>query len=145
MVEGLTGVGRTTLAVLQLNHPNSIALRDSLMTEGVFRHDFERGSFRNLVVDAQDGGFFQASAPASSEQLERMPGRRKPAGHRPHHWRAIDRNIPSQVASPHCLSPFFPAWTSLSHSLRFGKNYWTQEPMPPKIQHPVSNSDQKWF
>jgi len=27
------------------------------------------------------------------------------------YWRAIDRNIPSQVASPQSLSPFFPALT----------------------------------
>lgn len=39
MVEGLTDVGRTTLKVLQLNHPDSIALRESLIAEGVLGHD----------------------------------------------------------------------------------------------------------
>src|SRR6056297_3099592 len=60
-----------------------------------------------------------------------MPGKRKLAGHQPHHWRAIDRNIPYQFASPHCLSPFFPA-TSNDQSGPEMQNHWTQEPMPRK-------------
>jgi len=35
---GLTSVGRTTVIVLQLNHPDSVALRLSLIAEGVFTH-----------------------------------------------------------------------------------------------------------
>ena len=68
----------------------------------------DQDSSRNLVADAQDVGFLRHGLlrPVSEK---RMPGKRELAEHQPHHWRAIDRNILSQVASPHCLSPFFPA------------------------------------
>jgi len=33
---GLTDVGRTTIAVLTINHPDYVALRESLMAEGLF-------------------------------------------------------------------------------------------------------------
>jgi hypothetical protein len=33
---GNTPVGRTTIAVLQINHPDRVALREALMEEGVF-------------------------------------------------------------------------------------------------------------
>lgn len=33
---GLTDVGRTTIAVLTINHPHYVALRESLMAEGLF-------------------------------------------------------------------------------------------------------------
>ena len=80
----------------------------------------ELGSSRNLVAALQDVGFLRHGLlrPVSEK---RMPGKRKLAGHQPHHWRAIDRNIPSQVASPHCLSPFFPATSNVSERSRNAK------------------------
>src|SRR6056297_4024321 len=78
------------------------------------------GSSRNLVAGVQDVGFLRHGLlrPVSEK---RMPGKRKLVGHQPHHWRAIDRNIPSQVASPHCLSPFFPATSNVSERSRNAK------------------------
>jgi len=36
MIQGLTPIGRTTVFVLQFNHADSIALRSSLIAEGIF-------------------------------------------------------------------------------------------------------------
>jgi hypothetical protein len=35
-LDGLTPIGRTTIAVLSINHPHQIAARQALMDEGVF-------------------------------------------------------------------------------------------------------------
>jgi hypothetical protein len=34
---GLTSIGRATIQVLFINHPDAVAIRESLMSEGVFR------------------------------------------------------------------------------------------------------------
>jgi hypothetical protein len=37
LLAGLTDVGRTTIEVLTMNHPDYVALRESLIEEGVFK------------------------------------------------------------------------------------------------------------
>jgi hypothetical protein len=34
---GRTAIGRTTIAVLNINHPLTVAVREQLLAEGVFR------------------------------------------------------------------------------------------------------------
>jgi len=36
-IEGQTAISHTTVALLQINHADSIALRGSLIAEGIFR------------------------------------------------------------------------------------------------------------
>jgi len=36
VIVGLTSIGRTTVALLQMNHPDYLALRESLIEEGLF-------------------------------------------------------------------------------------------------------------
>jgi hypothetical protein len=36
VLSGLTPIGRTTIAVLAINEPNAVAVRESLMREGVY-------------------------------------------------------------------------------------------------------------
>ena len=54
-----------------------------------------------------------------------------------HHWRVVDRDIPSQVASPQSLGPIFPVCAMHRLPSKIAKIIWTQEPMPKKI--PVLN------
>jgi len=35
-LQGLTSIGRTTAAVLEMNHPDSVAVREALKDEGLF-------------------------------------------------------------------------------------------------------------
>ena len=76
------------------------------------------GSSRILVASVQNGGFPEASTPASNGSPKSSLGgatfvetARTIGAPLARYWRAIDRNIPSQVASPQSLSRFFPALT----------------------------------
>jgi hypothetical protein len=65
------------------------------------------GKAKLEMADRFRDGFFEASAPASKWVLKGSLGEQRLAETARTHWRAIDRDIPSQLASPHCLSPFF--------------------------------------
>jgi hypothetical protein len=58
-----------------------------------------------------------------------------PAEGWPHHWRAIDRDIPSQVARSALLGSVFPGSGNEIANHQQPQNHWTQEPMPGKIHH----------
>ena len=79
----------------------------------------------------QDVGFLRHGLlrPVSEK---RMPGKRKLAGHQPHHWRAIDRNIPSLARVPALPESVFPGNVKWIRAVPKCKITIAQEPMPRK-------------
>jgi len=83
------------------------------------------------VAGVQDVGFLRHGLlrPVSEKG---MPDKCELAAHQPHHWRAIDRNIPSQARVPALPESVSPGNFKCIGAVPKMQNYRTQEPMPRK-------------